>query len=385
MSEGSDNVIIFGAGASATAGIPLLPNFVRKMWEMAERGTLENLPLSLENLTVLRTANEIRRELQNYQSRANFDSENIEDLLSILAFEQMGNRLRGTDYDSLVQAVALTIELCGRVPFCEQPKPLSQQSACVKFYADFWNSLFSHYSTRLPTIITFNYDLVLERALFHLCNNFDSPPRLPAQIELKYTPKKSLGLLLAPASLDIGPAKKIGTSARVGTGEKGKGWVLDYCKLHGSLNWPRNLEKAGELNLQAQPSPLILPPVFDKMGKGGDSIVPVWNTALKALRKAKNLVIVGYSLPRTDVYMQYFFRAAIGPNADLNRVFVFNPAFHGANVDGDLKGRYESCFSEHFRRKVDFYPPHVDCGHDDLGTFRHFLKVLDKPDEGLLF
>jgi hypothetical protein len=32
------NVIIFGAGASADAGIPLLDSFVDKMWEYAARG-----------------------------------------------------------------------------------------------------------------------------------------------------------------------------------------------------------------------------------------------------------------------------------------------------------------------------------------------------------
>ena len=53
--------------------------------------------------------------------------------------------------------------------------------------------------------------------------------------------------------------------------------------------------------------------------------VTTWRKALNKLRNAKNVIFIGYSLPLTDIYMQYFLRAALGPNTDINRIFVFDP------------------------------------------------------------
>ena len=40
-------------------------------------------------------------------------------------------------------------------------------------YRNFWNALLDKYDKKMPTIITFNYDLVLERALLQLLNNIN--------------------------------------------------------------------------------------------------------------------------------------------------------------------------------------------------------------------
>ncbi len=81
-------------------------------------------------------------------------------------------------------------------------------------------------------------------------------------------------------------------------------------------------------------NPYIIPPVSNKSSSGaGDKI---WRTALIRLRECKNIVFVGYSLPITDMYMQYFLKAALGPNHDLNKVYIFDPVLWRENESSQL-------------------------------------------------
>ena len=79
------NIILFGAGASVDAGIPLLGLFVDTMWELAYRGQIGGNRLSEEDHQVFRAANGVRELLERYSSRAYFDLRSLEDILSLLS------------------------------------------------------------------------------------------------------------------------------------------------------------------------------------------------------------------------------------------------------------------------------------------------------------
>jgi hypothetical protein len=163
----SDNVIILGAGASFDAGIPLLGGFVEKMWELSARGKSDDGLLSQSDKEVLEKALQVKNELDSYHGRAAFDDRNIEDILSILSFNIIGGKK--TDKQKLehvIKAISRTIELSCNVKHNGQLNVAQQGGNPV--YRRFWVSLFERFKDNLslPTIITFNYDLVLERALF---------------------------------------------------------------------------------------------------------------------------------------------------------------------------------------------------------------------------
>jgi hypothetical protein len=84
-----NNVILFGAGASADAGIPMLDSFIDKMWEYAMRGKVGDKPIAHVDREILVEANKIRIDLERYSSRAYFDNRNLEDILSLLSFEAL--------------------------------------------------------------------------------------------------------------------------------------------------------------------------------------------------------------------------------------------------------------------------------------------------------
>jgi len=179
-----------------------------------------------------------------------------------------------------------------------------------------------------------------------------------------------------PKRIDIGSAN-------------GKTLGIEILKLHGSLNFHnrKQITDAQRYNFAFPVSdPYILPPVFNKMSS--DSPGSMWERALGHLRKAKNIVIVGYSLPQTDIYMQYFLKAGVGPNVDLNRIFVFDPVLYSeqdTDAANAMKERYASCFSTQLRRRICFDPDSDRKGKTRrpswLGTTRHFVtRILGAPE-----
>ena len=111
----------------------------------------------------------------------------------------------------------------------------------------------------------------------------------------------------------------------------------------------------------------------------------MWTSALDHLRSAKNVVVVGYSLPQTDIYMQYFLKAALGPNLDLNKLIVFDPVLFSSSTGcAEMKHRYESCFSPQLRSRI-FFDPIVNTPSTQQGTAEAFVRMLESEPAALLF
>src|SRR6185436_14598481 len=121
-----DNIIIFGAGVSADAGIPLLANFVDKMWEYAVRGKNGQHELTDDDKVIFKKVLEIREELNGYHGRASLDDRNIEDILSILSFNLVrGNSMDKEKLDWMTKAIVRTIELSSNIKFALTDKGMS--------------------------------------------------------------------------------------------------------------------------------------------------------------------------------------------------------------------------------------------------------------------
>jgi len=190
-------------------------------------------------------------------------------------------------------------------------------------------------SERRDTIVTFNYDLLIEES----CRNLGVPIGSGFQVSRE----KSAKSLVMPAK-----------DARV-----------EILKLHGSVNWvnfaehlsspeekarrrralaigqeedwelgdgwpgPRVFEDYSEVRKKGF-SPLLLPPTWRK-----DSAIDqysrmdfasVWDASVAALRTATNVIILGYSVPATDQHFRYLLAAGLQDNISLRKVFFVNPA-----------------------------------------------------------
>jgi SIR2-like domain len=372
----SDNVIILGAGASADAKIPLMNNFVETMWEMAIRGTDGREPLTTEDHDLMKKAMEIKDELDNYHGRVNFSDRNMEDILSILSFNEMSGDVNGREkLATFVKAISRAIELTCQVTHDGKAR---LQTSGSDVYRQLWTSLLARYKRcSLPTLITFNYDLVLERSLYQILVSQGNAPMKEGldgvSIAYHCDTLERVDLAIRPQQYEINRRMEKGTTLEMETGEHPT--KIDILKLHGSLNFPKGGPSDPIPPVLAVDDPLIMPPIFSKM-EYGKSLNKAWLTALKRLRKTKNVIIVGYSLPSTDIYMQYFLKAGLGPNVNLNKIFVFDPLlFENDESCHAMIERYKTCFSPQLQDRIIFKPR----GGGRLGKpgdFVHFVERL---------
>jgi len=375
----SDNVILLGAGASYDAGIPLLSNFMERMTEMAITGRSPNGTLNPKHAETLQKVLRIRDSIETYHARVSVDQFNIEQILSVLSFEAFcGSRAGKKNLSDFTRAISLAIELCCNVKHTGDLLNIQDKGASI--YRSFWSSLielWKYDSNSLPTIISFNYDLVLERSLFQLLIGHRYPHTLPG-VSINYA--NALPVKTTFATRDqtwgYGHAAQQGKTLNpvLPDALPSESFNVKLLKLHGSLNFPSIKGTPNNSFLLANENPQIIPPVFNKTESTFGT--PIWKAALHALRTCKSLVVCGYSLPMTDTYMQYFLKAALGPNRNLHKISVFDPALHSGTSNGTaLRERYDACFSEQFRNRINFQPMHEPM-NGLPGTFAHMVKIF---------
>jgi hypothetical protein len=190
---------------------------------------------------------------------------------------------------------------------------------------------------RSISCITFNYDDVLDEALYQVKRNISptsvslSPRAWNLDRGYGFFCRSSVTILGADPYIDVFPS------------------TLLLLKLHGSVNWrvalgsrpPYRTENLvhhetwsrsavhpypslQDAEAHLEPSPIVVPPVLAKDNLLKEPFVRVvWARARELLSAAQMVVFVGYSLPLTDIASRYLFSEAISPDA---RVEVVNYA-----------------------------------------------------------
>lgn len=107
----------------------------------------------------------------------------------------------------------------------------------------------------------------------------------------------------------------------------------DYIRLlkpHGSLHWTKLNAEREELSLHGSPYAQrparrnIIPPTWDKTVLGDWPWRSVWQEASRMLAQARCLIVIGYSVPATDLMSQALIRSSVG-DTDLRLLVVVNP------------------------------------------------------------
>lgn len=87
---------------------------------------------------------------------------------------------------------------------------------------------------------------------------------------------------------------------------------IKLIKLHGSINW--KTVKNGET--------FIVPPTWNK---SDTEIRRLWNKAYSELTTAKRIIVIGYSFPETDIYVKSLLALALNDNNILQSIYFINP------------------------------------------------------------
>ena len=197
-------------------------------------------------------------------------------------------------------------------------------------------------------MITFNYDLLLERLLeeehrndWHMVDGYG--------IDIPLTDEA------------FPTARRVSKRSReVPAGWRSKVLLL---KLHGSINWGvptiavdkgnviyrrpsgggysmlhRQVRAPGDVPLTLLFEPVIVPPIVDKSGwLKNQTFRYLWNMANQAIQEAKEITFIGYSLPPTDFMTEFMFRQARMGHSQ-KQVTVISPEAT------ELRLRYEDIF-----------------------------------------
>lgn len=312
---------ILGAGASASAGAPLLSTFFDKVNELVARRLIAESNDDYKRVT------DARFQLQRSAAKFPVDFNNVESVLDALEMAELigGFPTLTTDdaheaIESLKRLMSLTLDMTIRFPVRRD----DEGSPCIvppEAYHELVAQVYELASTRpnIPTtFITFNYDTALDYALsfeghkFSYCLDGKPPPK----------------------------------------------GVFAVCKLHGSLNWAEtdkgeivwlemkdytaenwdsvrehasfvrfqhdalhaDMLKAG----QAANAPFIVTPSSNKLNFY-KQVRAVWHQAARAIADASVIFVIGYSLPASDHFFRSFLALSTIGRTDLSKFVVINP------------------------------------------------------------
>lgn len=195
----------------------------------------------------------------------------------------------------------------------EEAADVSKSTSLAKKEPCGYHSAIARCLNPKDTIVTFNYDCVMDDALRRI-----GAGKWSAQYGYCFS----------------NPARVTGYEVwSANDAPTGLNSSVNLLKLHGSLNWrPLPSGDADEIRLRERPYKQagdkeyeLVPPENAKRLDGRPTLRRLWANAELALRRAEVLALVGFSFTPTDLHVDSLFRLAMGRNTRLKRVVIVNP------------------------------------------------------------
>lgn len=329
------SVFILGAGASADAGIPIMDEFISKGLGLKDFSTS-----AVELRPFARMEKALTDLSSSIFSKSNADLDNIEDVFGLIEMGRLIDKFPGCNNSEEIEELRTSV-IKFIVATIEHTNTYENSPGVVKSPQGTYN----HFADELlrpmfmfglsASVITFNYDIALDYAL------------------------KSYNV---PYDYSLAPSA-VGNS-------------IKYLKLHGSINWascpkcnhifPQNVDLSfndrdgrpyltkplgrsilkigsiigknmcrGACQTNMREIPILVPPTWNKT-EYGNYLSPVWRAAAAELTEAENVFVIGYSLPKSDLFFKYLFSlGTINASRRLQRFWVFNP-------ESSIKERFDN-------------------------------------------
>lgn len=369
------NVYLLGAGASATAGAPLIRNFLdcsRQLYDQPFSG------LKPFERAHFRRVFDFRREMAQAREKIHIDLDDIEQLFGLVEISHRLGDIGPETRKSIVYLIAKTLQVSIEERKAKRPKlrvsylpefsnelfkegrPFAVEDQLFRidiydFFAGLVAGVFDDLQkrrSRRDTIVTFNYDLVCEHALRRFGLSADYHLRSDLIDDQRESPMHG---------------------------------QVDVLKLHGSTNWGiceacnkrlvilsnKVTDSPAEFEALQCPDckrngfvPLLIPPSWDKSGYA-EIIAPVWKRAVEELKSATRICIIGYSIPETDAFFKYLLTLALAGNHQLYNLLVVDyraPIFNhplSLDVQGHsrdlVRPRYLKLLDKLFRQRRFLY------------------------------
>lgn len=329
----SNVVFILGAGASRQCGAPLMFDFLDVASDLLRSNAVQEKRSQFEQVFSAIGA------LQAVHSKAQLDLNNIESIFTVLELGKIIQKIPGLKPEEIPRVIAALKELIVKTLEVTMVFPTEGRHIGVPKPYEALGSLLTHlYKDAFPTqsasVISFNYDLAADMALYRAGLGpdyiIDQPsggrvlvPLLKLHGSLNWATEKSTRKIL-PLHLASyfqhysynGYGENSGTRLPIGS------QLVEYFSKYAST--------------EVDAEPVIVPPSWNKADYH-NALSDVWAAAAKHLSEAEQIFIIGYSLPETDSFFRHLYALGSVGAAPLRRIAVFNPDSSGA-TDSRFKG-----------------------------------------------
>jgi len=352
------NVYLLGAGFSFTAGLPLMASFLNRMRDTLEAFQKEGRQ---EECQAIGEVLDYRLQAASAAYWSTLDLENVEQLFSLADAAQhpVGKRLpvaiaatleycrdRGPDRKVRVQPYdsetskrvrppngALDAKWAENIPEIYRLIEAAEKEGFTTSHVAALLGMVNGKSevTGTNTVITFNYDTLFE----------DAVTRLGVPWTYGFPFRATSGFFK-----DVHFEQDDGDD----WGRSDDRNAIPILKLHGSVNWSVENVDGPHKQLKIFHSygmlrdkikePRIIPPTWSK-GVDDQLSLP-WETAVNRLKTATRVVVIGFSMPETDLHFRYLLAAGLQQNAWLRTIVFVNPDAAGveARARAVLRGSY---------------------------------------------
>ena len=374
------NVYLLGAGFSAAAGAPLIHNFLdcSRAFLDAPFGFVGGF--NADQREPFETVFKYKHDISRAGYKVRIDLDNIEELFGLVEISYRLDPGQQKIRDSIAMMIARTLDSAtGNI--AQRPKVrigafpdaavwfrqfgLSPESFHVDktvagdfidmdaytYFAALVTGILDDPSQRRfrkDSVITFNYDLVLDYALYQVSVAPDYHVPSPVEDPHWKPPSQTCSLLKLHGSINWGVCCECRTQLRIAYRQPSPSplWYPRQC-------CPRCRSTAQFFQ------PLLVPPSWDKSGHR-DILTPVWAKAVEELKAAKRICVIGYSMPKSDAFFRYLLTLALAENARLSDLIVVDlarPAVGPTRQEEALETRWKELLEPMFvQRRFHFHP-----------------------------
>jgi hypothetical protein len=368
--QNDHNVYILGAGFSAEARYPLIKDFMNRMRDAA--ASLQDQSNRTEELAAIERVLDFRLKAASASYRVPLNVENVEELFSLASAsgDQSLSKAMPLAIAATLDYARSTANLPRELNFAvgsleslglktpqswgpitellrsslqnEQPRRDWHECSHYDLYLGLMCGYFDKRGQDCQnTIITLNYDLVVEEALRRLGIDFDygvQGNRIVRVDEDKYLqtpiPETSLKLLKLHGSVNWCSAAAV-SEEEVEDPNNFKLVIGKVAKLYQRI---AAFDSYAELlRYRSRLTPHLVPPTWSKSLEA--PLTSVLNAAVTALKTATRVVILGYSLPVTDQHFRYLLAAGLQENISLRSIFFVNPALEVPELRKEFESR----------------------------------------------
>ncbi|MGA2903479.1 MAG: hypothetical protein ABSD98_06595 [Candidatus Korobacteraceae bacterium] len=354
------NVYILGAGFSSNAGAPLVKDFLDTAREIYDD---PNSRLNEDEKLDFQKVFDFRRFVAQSRDKFSIDLDDIEQLFGLI---EMSHRLQA-DVTAVREAMVYVIAKTLQLTVAKQSRKPHIQVGIHNSYRNS-NLAWAKSAPRHPS----NFDLFVPDIYSHFARlvngDYDDPDKQKLRSNVVITFNYDLIFDDALRAVGVEPAYGLSHKSIEEPGFTDENARrLSLLKLHGSANWaicgacgaihilrtkaadPLELRsracatcKHSKLNL------LLVPPSWDK-SEYRDAMRPVWKSAVDALKGAKRICVIGYSMPETDMFFKFLLTLGLAENQQLYRLIVIDLLSPGK--ENDLEARYRAMLEPLFQKR----------------------------------